>query len=120
MQSKASDVTSYIQEAPAERQEVLAQLRELCREVMVGYEEVMEYGMPGYKKNGVGEVGFASQKNYISLYILNEDVVQANRELLKGLSVGKGCIRFSNLKKMDMDVIRKLLVDTVKSEGISC
>jgi len=120
MQSSAKDVTTYIQEAPAERQEYLAQLRELCLEILTGYEEVMEYGMPGYKKNGTGEVGFASQKNYISLYILKEDVVQANRELLKGLSVGKGCIRYSNLKKMDKGVIRKLLVDTVNSNSIPC
>lgn len=120
MQSKAKDVTTYIQEATAERKEYLTKLRELCLEVLTGYDEVMEYGMPGYKKNGTGEVGFANQKNYISLYFLKADVVQANRELLKGLSVGKGCIRYSNLKKMDMGVIRKLLEDTVKSNSTPC
>jgi uncharacterized protein YdhG (YjbR/CyaY superfamily) len=120
MQSKAKDVTTYLREAPADRQAALTMLRELCLEVLTGYEEGMDYGMPGYKKNGVSEVGFASQKNYISLYILKEDVVQANRALLKGLSVGKGCIRYSNPKKMDMDVIRKLLVDTVQSTEPSC
>ena len=120
MQSKAKDVTTYLQEAPADRQAHLTKLRELCLEVLTGYEEGMDYGMPGYKKNGVGEVGFASQKHYISLYILKEEVVQANRALLKGLSVGKGCIRYSNPKKMDMDVIRKLLVDTVQSTDPPC
>lgn len=49
--------------------------------------------MPGYTTNGVVEVGFASQKQYISLYILKEDVVQVNRAALQGLSVGKYCIR---------------------------
>jgi len=65
MQSKAKDVTTYIQEASAERQVYLTKLRELCLEVLTGYEEGMDYGMPGYKKNGTGEVGFANQKNYI-------------------------------------------------------
>ena len=120
MQSKAKDVTTYILEAPTERQVYLARLRELCLEVLTGYQEEMDYGMPGYKKNGIIEVGFASQKNYISLYILKEDVVQANRALLNGLNVGKGCIRFSNLNKMDMDVVRKLLEDTVKSKNPAC
>jgi uncharacterized protein YdhG (YjbR/CyaY superfamily) len=120
MQSKAKDVTTYVQEAPAERQPYLAKLRELCLEVLTGYEEVMEYGMPGYKKNGVGEVGFASQKNYISLYLLKADVIQANRALLKGLSVGKGCIRYSNPKKMDLEVVRKLLMDSVQSTDAPC
>lgn len=120
MQSQAKDVTTYLQEAPAERRPYLAKLRQLCLEVLAGYEEVMEYGMPVYKKNGADEVGFASQKNYISLYILKEEVVRANRDLLKGLSVGKGCIRYSNPKKMDWEVIRKLLVDTVQSGGTPC
>lgn len=115
MQSKAKDVSAYLQEVPADRREYLTKLRDLCLEVLSGYEEAMEYGMPGYKKNGVGEVGFASQKNYISLYFLNTDVIQSNRALLKGLSVGKSCIRYSNPQKMDMDVIRKLLLDTVHS-----
>jgi uncharacterized protein YdhG (YjbR/CyaY superfamily) len=114
MQSKAKDVTTYVQEAPAERQPYLAKLRELCLEVLTGYEEVMEYGMPGYKKNGVGEVGFASQKNYISLYLLKADVIQANRALLKG------CIRYSNPKKMDLEVVRKLLMDSVQSTDTPC
>ena len=35
-----------------------------------GYEENMAYGGPTYNKNGVIEVAFASQKNFIGLYIL--------------------------------------------------
>jgi len=102
-------MTINISEAPPERREILA-----------GYEEGIYFGMPGYKYNGTIVVGFASQKNYISLYILKEDVMQANRQLLGGLSVGKGCIRNSNLKKMDVGVIRKLLLDTVNSTSTVC
>ena len=80
MQSKAKDVTAYIQEATPERQVYLAKLRELCLEVMIGYDEVMAYGMPGYQLHGTIEVGFANQKHYIALYIL-KDVVRANRDL---------------------------------------
>ena len=52
MQSQAKDVTGYLLEAGPERRESLTRLRELCREILTGYEEVMEYGMPGYKKDG--------------------------------------------------------------------
>jgi uncharacterized protein YdhG (YjbR/CyaY superfamily) len=120
MQSNAKDVEAYIQEAPEERRLHLTRLRALCREVLAGYDEVMEYGMPVYKRAGVIEAGFASQKNYISLYLLKADVVQENRHLLGGLSLGKGCIRYSNLTKMDFEVVRKLLEDTVKSAGAVC
>jgi hypothetical protein len=63
-------------------------------------------------------LGLCSEKLFE--YILKEDAVQANRELPGVLSVGKGCIRFSNLKEMDMDVIRKLLEDTENSKGNPC
>lgn len=120
MQSTAKDVTTYLQEAPIERQEALKRLRALCLEILNGYEESMEYGMPGYKKNGVVEVGFASQKNYISLYILKQDVMDAHRELLKGVSLGKGCIRYSRPGKIDFDVVQKMLIGTYQSQSEIC
>ena len=44
MQSKAKDVKTYIAEAPAERREALAKLRELCLKVLKGFDESMDYG----------------------------------------------------------------------------
>ncbi len=120
MQSAAKDVRLYLQEVPLERQEVLQKLRALCLETLIGYEESMAYGMPGYKKNGVVEVGFASQKNYISLYILKQEVLDAHRELLKGVSLGKGCIRYSRPNKIDFDVVQKMLIGTYQSESTIC
>jgi uncharacterized protein YdhG (YjbR/CyaY superfamily) len=70
MHSKAKDMTTYIKEAPADRQEALLKLRRLCRKVLEGFEESMAYGGPCYSRRGIAEVGFANQKNYISLYIL--------------------------------------------------
>jgi uncharacterized protein YdhG (YjbR/CyaY superfamily) len=80
----------------------------------------MDYGGPCYKRDGAAEVGFASQKNYISLYIPKEGVINANREKLKGLSVGKGCIRYSKPEKIDFEVVEKLLSETLKSEEAAC
>lgn len=120
MQSKAKDVATYLRELPEERRAPLTALRELCLETLTGYEEVMEYGMPGYKKDGVGEVGFASQKHYISLYILKQAVLDAHRADLSGLSVGKCCIRYGSPRKMDFAVIRKLLVGTRESNTRVC
>jgi uncharacterized protein YdhG (YjbR/CyaY superfamily) len=88
--------------------------------MLESYQEGMDYGMPSYKKNGVVEVGFASQKNYISLYILKQDVMDTNRELLKGVSLGKGCIRSSKPEKINFDVVKKLLVGTFESTKEIC
>jgi len=119
MNSDAKTVDDYILGVPEKRREAIQQLRQLCREVLVDYEEYMSYGMPSYSKNGIGGMAFANQKNYISLYILT-DVINSNKDLLNGLSVGKCCIRYPSPTKMNFKVIEKLLKDTVKSTGGIC
>ena len=122
MQSNAKNVDKYLEEVPQERQAALTRLRKLCREILTGYEESMEYGMPGYKrgKDKEIEVAFASQKNYISLYIMRQDVFDKHRDLLAGLNLGKGCIRYSKPEKIDFDVVRHLLIDSIQSKGEIC
>ena len=122
MQSSAKTVPAYLKEVPAERQAALKQLRDLCRSVLVGFKESMEYGMPGYSRNGVVEVGFASQKHFIGLYILRTDVMNAHRYLLNvpGITLGKGCIRYSKPEKIDFKVVERMLKATVESTGEVC
>jgi uncharacterized protein YdhG (YjbR/CyaY superfamily) len=122
MQSQAKDVTTYIERAPVERREALTRLRDLCRATLTGFEEAMEYGGPCYKRNGQVEVGFASQKNFLGLYILRTDVMSAYKEQLngKGLSVGKGVIRYSGPERIDFEVVENMLRATAESRGPVC
>lgn len=68
------------------------------------------------------EVGFASQKNFIGLYILRLDVVNAYRDLLqvKGVSVGKGVIRYSKPEHIDFKIVEAMLNATYESTGVIC
>ena len=122
MQSIAKDVDTYIKEAPIERQEALTRLRDLCRAHLTGFEETMQYGGPSYSRNGEVEVGFASQKHFIGLYILRTDVMKAHKDLLKGkgISVGKGAIRYSRTEMIDFEVVKSMLRGTVDSTGPVC
>ena len=122
MQSTAATVTVYLDEAPVERRSALIQLRELCRTILVDFEESMNYGMPAYVRNGEVEVGFASQKHFIALYILRNEVMDAHRDLLqgKGVSLGKGCIRYSKPERIDFEVVEMLLKATQASTGVIC
>ena len=117
MKSQAKDVQQYLNEVPAERLEALQELRELCQATLLSYDESMEYGMPCYSKNGVVEVAFASQKNYISLYILKEHVLKKHRPSLQGLNLGKGCIRYSKPEKMDFNLVKGLLEETLHTDA---
>ena len=120
MISEATTVTAYLKEVPEKRLEALQHLRKLCVDTLTDYEESMSYKMPSYKKNGVVEVAFASQKQHICVYFLKHDVMLANQEGLKGLNHGKGCIRYGNPKKIDYSFIKKLLVETVASNSGIC
>ncbi len=120
MQSNAKDVTAYLKLAPEERRAALDRLRKLCKASLKGYEESMAYGMPCYSRKGIVEVAFASQRQYISLYILRKEVLDAHRERLKGSSLGKGCIRYTRPEKIDFDVVKDMLGDTQANNGPIC
>lgn len=120
MTSQARDVTAYIEDVPAERRAAIRKLRSLCRQNLTGYEECMEYGMPGYKRNGALEVSFASQKQHITLYVMKKDVVDEFRGSLSGASIGKGCIRFTKPDKIDFEVVKRLLRRTAESKSAPC
>lgn len=122
MQSSAKTVPAYLKEVPVERKAALKQLRELCRATLTGFKESMDYGGPCYSRNGVVEVGFASQKNFIALYILRTDVMRSHLYLLNipGVTLGKGCIRYSRPEKIDFSVVERMLKATAESEGEVC
>jgi uncharacterized protein YdhG (YjbR/CyaY superfamily) len=120
VQSAAATVEVYIAEAPEERRAVLELLRRLCREELRGFDETMRYGMPGYERDGAVEIGFASQKRYVSFYVLRQAALHANLDRLAGLSVGKGCIRFRRADDVDEQTVRALLAATVADGGEIC
>ena len=122
MQSTVKNVNDYLNEVPIERKTTITKLRKLCLELLVDFEESMVYGMPSYSRNGEVEVAFASQKNHISLYILRTDVMNVYRDSLntKGVSLGKGCIRYSKPERIDFKLVEKMLDATQESTGVIC
>jgi uncharacterized protein YdhG (YjbR/CyaY superfamily) len=80
----------------------------------------MRHGMPSYLRDDAVEVAFASQKSYVSLYILRQAALDANAERLAGLSVGKGSIRFRRPEQIDPTTVRALLSATTTDSGPIC
>ncbi len=122
MQSSAKTVNAYLDEGPAERKAALVELRELCRASLKGFEESMQYGGPCYSRDGEVEVGFGSQKHFIGLYILRLDVLDTYRDMLtaKGVTLGKGVIRYSKPEKIDFKIVEMMLNATSESTGVIC
>jgi hypothetical protein len=128
MQSKAATVEQYLAELPDERREALAAVREvILANLDDDYEEGMQYGMIGYYvPHHVHPAGYhcdprqplpfaslASQKNYMSLYLMcvygesehAEWFKKAWAESGKKLDMGKACVRFKKLEDLALDVI---------------
>ena len=130
MQSSAKTMTAYLKEVPAERKAALKKLRDLCRLTLTGFDESMLYGGPCYSRDGVvvpygdDKVGFVSQKNFIGLYTLRvrTDVMNAHKDQLKvkGVTFGKGAIRYSKPERIDFNVVESMLRATQESEGVVC
>ncbi|UGT57146.1 iron chaperone [Nocardia asteroides] len=117
VQSAAPDVDTYLAELPDDRRTALTRVRDLCRAELPGFTEVMAYGMPGYERDGTGEIAFASQKRYISFYLLRSDVRDAFAERLAHHDMGKGCLRFRDPAQVDYDLLRDLLRATASGDG---
>lgn len=116
----AGEVGDYVEGAPEHRRAALEALREACRAELGGFRESIEHGMPSYSRDGEVEVAFASQKRYISLYILRTDVMASHRAALGQLSLGKGCIRYPDAAEIDIVVVRSMLRETAGSTGPVC
>jgi uncharacterized protein YdhG (YjbR/CyaY superfamily) len=120
VRSDADDVATYLAELPADRRNALTAMRRLCQQELAGFDETMAYGMPTYRKGGVAQVAFASQRNYISIYLMRADVREAFAERLAGHDMGKGCLRFRRADAIDFGLLRDLLRATAARPGTVC
>lgn len=118
--SDADDVDAYLALAPEGRRAVLNEMRDACRTLLAGFDESMRYGMPAYSRDGVAEIAWASQKRYISLYVMRTEVLSAHRGQLADLDVGQGCIRYRSPAAVDFTVVRSMLAAVAASQGPVC
>ncbi|MEM7108980.1 MAG: DUF1801 domain-containing protein [Bacteroidota bacterium] len=93
MQYDVSAPLEYIETlAPDWRKEVVMKLRETLLEY--GLTESIEYKMLAYRYGDQSIFHLNAQKNYVSLYVGDTKKIDPSGSMLKGLDLGKGCIRF--------------------------
>ncbi|MEM6262878.1 MAG: DUF1801 domain-containing protein [Bacteroidota bacterium] len=76
------------------RKKTLEEIRALILNASPGVHEYIEYKMLAYGEGDKAVFHLNAQKNYVSLYVGDSSAVDPSGELLKGLDLGKGCIRF--------------------------
>ncbi len=128
MQSKATTVEQYLAQLPEDRRQAIQAVRKvILKNLDKDYEEGMQYGMIGYyvphrvypagyhcdPKQPLPFAGLASQKNYMSLYLMCTYGSPDHLEWFKRswaktgrkLDMGKSCIRFKKLEDVALDVV---------------
>jgi hypothetical protein len=125
MRSDAASPEEYLAELDPDRRELVGAIRNsILSNLPDGYEEAMEWGMLTYQipldrypdtYNGkpLAYVSLASQKNYVSLYLMSvygddeaEEWFHERYERSgKKLDMGKSCVRFRRLDDLPLDVL---------------
>jgi uncharacterized protein YdhG (YjbR/CyaY superfamily) len=118
MRSDDPNVAAYLEEVTEERRPTLTRLRALIHEVAPDAEESMTYGMPTYTQDGP-LCAFASQKQYMALYVHDREVMDAYRPKLGKLtaSAGAECIRFRRAEDVPWALVADLLRAAVERRG---
>ncbi|MFD5511049.1 DUF1801 domain-containing protein [Streptomyces sp. NPDC059761] len=112
-----NEVDAYLTHVPEARRDALTRLRELCLAELTGFEETVAYGMPVYVRAGAeaGEIAWANQKQYISVYLMRTDVRDAFADRLAGHDMGKACLRFRRPETVDFTLLRDILRATASA-----
>ena len=137
--SKAATVDQYLAELPAERREVVAEVRDVVRRHLPkGYVETMSWGMISYElplerypntynRRPLCYVALAAQKNYNALYLTSANLDAAERKELaaafkragKKLDMGKSCVRFKTLDDLPLDAVARAVASTPPEKFIA-
>lgn len=109
---KPVDFNEYISGFPEETQNLLKQLRATIKEAAPQAEEVISYGMPAFKQNGM-LVWFASHANHIGFYPKASGIA-AFKEKLSEYEVAKGTIRFPPDQPLPLALITEIVKFSVE------
>lgn len=101
------DVDEYIAAFPKDVQDKLQDIRGAIRAEAPNAKEVISYGMPAFKQNGV-LVYFAAHKGHIGFYPTSSGI-SAFRNELSGYKQSKGTVQFPLDEEIPLDTIRKIV-----------
>lgn len=103
-----NDIDKYILQFPEEVQKILNQIRKIIKENVPEAEEMISYGMPGYKTNKKPLVYFAAYKNHIGFYATPTGHSEF-KDALSKYKQGKGSVQFPLDKPMPYELIERIV-----------
>jgi uncharacterized protein YdhG (YjbR/CyaY superfamily) len=108
----AKNVDEYIAGFPPDVIIKLQKLRDIIKKAAPGADELISYGMPGYKYHGV-LVYFAAYKNHIGFYATPNGHAAFKKEL-SVYKEGKGSVQFPLDQPLPISLLTKIAKYRVK------
>jgi uncharacterized protein YdhG (YjbR/CyaY superfamily) len=104
-----TSIDDYIFQLPENQQLVLEKLRQVIREAAPEAEELISYGMPAFKHNGM-LVYFAAFKNHCSFFVGNGSLVKEMGDALKNYKTVPSGIHFTTENPLPTDLVRDIVL----------
>jgi len=112
-----STVTEYLNQFPEKQRGYLESIRKAIKDVAPNAEEAINYGMPGYKLNGV-LVYFGGFKHHCSFFPAGNSVIKKFSNELKPYKTSKGTIQFPLDSPIPITLIKKMVKERIRENEL--
>jgi uncharacterized protein YdhG (YjbR/CyaY superfamily) len=109
----AKNVDDYLSQFPEPQRSKLAKIRKAIKEAAPKAEDMISYGMPAYKQNGV-LVYFGGFQNHCSFFPASYSVIQQFAEELKNYKTSKGTVQLPLDKPVPSSLIKQMVQARIK------
>jgi uncharacterized protein YdhG (YjbR/CyaY superfamily) len=110
-------VEEYLSLFPEHQQKELEKIRKAIKDAAPKAEELISYGMPGYKLNGV-LVYFGGFKNHYSFFPAGNSVIKKFGSELKAYKTSKGTIQFPLNEPIPISLIKEMVKERARENEI--
>ena len=103
------EIDDYLANIEEPKRATLKKLRQTIRDVLPEAEEVISYGMPGFRLNGRVIAGFAAFKNHLAYLPHSGSVLAELQDNLAGYTKTDGSLHFPIDKPLPKALVKKLI-----------
>jgi uncharacterized protein YdhG (YjbR/CyaY superfamily) len=115
--NQPTTVGAYLRDLPPDRRVAMARVCSMIRRSARGVRESMRYGLAFYELDGP-LFALESGKRHMSLYVAEQDVVVKHKDALPGVDTKRSFIKFSDLNRLPLDVVEKVVRDSVAARRV--
>jgi len=115
--NQPTTVGAYLRDLPPDRRVAMARVCSMIRRSARGVRESMRYGLAFYELDGP-LFALESGKRHMSLYVAEQEVVVKHKDALTGVDIKRSFIKFSDLNRLPLDVVEKIVRDSVAARRV--